>query len=147
MKKQVFLIAVGVILLDIITKLWAQNLLENKTIPLLGKFFQLELVYNDGIAFGMNLISPLFLKFFTILLILIGIWYIIRSKNITKYESWSYGLILWWAIGNGIERVFFGKVTDFFSMQYFSVFNVADIAITLWALLFLYTAFFTTNTK
>lgn len=31
---------------------------------------------------------------------------------------------------NALERALFGSVTDFISVQYFSVFNIADVGIT-----------------
>ncbi len=47
------------------------------------------------------------------------------------------------AIGNVIDRIAYGKVIDFLSFHYadvyyFPVFNIADIAISLGAMLFIY---------
>jgi signal peptidase II len=50
----------------------------------------------------------------------------------------SFGLILAWAIGNGIERVFRWYVIDFIGVEYFSVFNLADSFITIGAILYIY---------
>ena len=50
----------------------------------------------------------------------------------------GYGLTLGGAIGNGLERVFLGQVTDFISLRYFAIFNVADIAISVGILCILY---------
>lgn len=147
MKKLLFSIAFGTIVIDITTKLIAQEILANTSIHILWDFFSLRLVYNPGIAFGIETFSWMPLKILTIWLIIAGFLYISKQKNITKTEAISYGLIMWWAIWNAIERIFVWKVTDMFALKYFSIFNIADIAITIGAILFLYFAFFLDNKK
>lgn len=86
--------------------------------------------YNSGAAFGMfqngNLI-------FTILaFIVIGaiIYYFPRVET----EDWTLklamGLQLGGAVGNLIDRLLMGKVTDFISVWNFPVFNIADASIS-----------------
>jgi signal peptidase II len=40
------------------------------------------------------------------------------------------GLILGGTIGNGFDRIVYGTVTDFITVHWFPVFNVADAAVT-----------------
>ncbi len=40
---------------------------------------------------------------------------------------------------NAIERTLFGSVTDFITVKYFAVFNIADIAITCGVIVLVYT--------
>jgi len=66
-------------------------------------------------------------------------YYFFSKKEVrTAIKDISIALILAGAIGNGIERIFVGEVIDFIGVKYFSVFNFADIYITLGALLYLY---------
>jgi len=88
-------------------------------------------VHNTGIAFSLP-IEGIILKALTIILIIIiGVYFLKYEKlrdNI--YTQVAYTLILSGAIGNGIERVYFGAVTDFIAIKYFAILNFADIFIS-----------------
>ena len=138
-----YLTILSTIILDAITKHLALIFLQEK-INILWDFLYLEYILNDWIAFGINI--P-FLKIITIILIFWIFYYYIKESWKLKAESWksnssklltfSFGLILGWAIWNGIERTFFGEVTDFIGVKYFAIFNLADSFIFIWALLYL----------
>ncbi len=131
------------ILLDWITKILASSFLTQK-VPLLWNFIYLEFMQNSGIAFSIP-VPYMLLKILTIVLI-IALYYYYKSerktaKN-TKLLDISFGMILAWACRNAFERIFHGKVVDFFWVQHFAIFNLADVGITLWAILFIYHSFF-----
>ena len=142
MKKNIFYIILVIwLLLDGATKYAAFSYLKDP-ISLIWKFLSLELLMNPGIAFGLTL-NQSFLKVLTICLILWIFYYYFteeKKKNSLIINS-AFGLILAWAIWNGIERVFRSEVIDFISIKYFSVFNFADIFITSWALLYIYSLY------
>jgi signal peptidase II len=85
---------------------------------------------NTGVAFGMfqgaNLI-------FSILALLVSIAIIYYYPRVPKTD-WTLrialGLQLGGALGNLIDRVVFGFVTDFIALENFAIFNVADMSIT-----------------
>jgi signal peptidase II len=85
-------------------------------------------VKNTGVAFG----TPLPGISFVVPLILLGISIFIWKswKNISQIEKTGYLMILTGGLLNTLERTIFSSVTDFISVQYFAVFNIADIAIT-----------------
>lgn len=123
---------------DTISKLIAENHLSEK-IYLLSDFVFLQYVENTWIAFSIQ-IHPVLLKIMTIVLI-IAIFYYYKSEK-KQYQNSSiydiaFGLILWWALGNAYERIFYEKVIDFLWIQYFSIMNLADIAISVGAGLFI----------
>lgn len=124
--------------LDSITKLLAQNYLTD-TKNILWDFVFLKYAENTGIAFSIQIPTQL-LKILTIVLI-IGIFYYYKQErklySSTKLIDISFGLILGWAIGNAYERVIHEKVIDFFGIQYFAIFNIADVAISMWAILYM----------
>lgn len=94
--------------------------------------FEITLTYNQGIAFGMFQGSALFMAPVAVLIAGGAIVYTIRNPN----ESWlgvvAMALLASGALGNLIDRVAFGRVTDMFWFKAidFPVFNVADSCIT-----------------
>ncbi|MDD5770295.1 MAG: signal peptidase II [Candidatus Gracilibacteria bacterium] len=126
-----YILIIFLIFLDLITKYLAKiNLLEQKS--LIGDFLYLKYVENIGIAFGIPL-TGILLKILTISIIGIIFWYYLKeekNKN-NKFINFSFILILAGALGNGYERIFNSKVIDFIGVKYFSVFNLADIFITI----------------
>jgi signal peptidase II len=132
----IFIIVTAILVFDRLTKLFfVQSLSAGQTIPVIKGFFYLTLVYNRGAAFGIlkNQIP------FFILATSIAIFFIIfHIKKSSSLEKVALGLILAGAIGNLIDRIFFGYVIDFIDVHmepvfYWPVFNVADSAITVGA--------------
>ena len=132
-----YLIIIIWVFLDLFTKNLAFNGLQEK-VNVLWDFLYLQYFENTGIAFSTQIPG---LKYLTILLIIwIFYYYFLEKKNIKnkKLLDWSFWLILAWAIWNWIERVFNWYVIDFIWVKYFSVFNLADSFITIWAVIYLY---------
>lgn len=124
------------ILLDWFTKQSALVFLQEK-IPLLGDILYLQYIENTGIAFSIQL--P-YLKVLTLVLI-IGIFYYYyqyEKKQKNKLLDIAFWCILSGAIWNGIERVLNGYVIDMIGVQHFAVFNLADVFINIWVLMYLY---------
>lgn len=125
-----YIIIIIVLIIDIITKFLATDLFQ-KNFPILWDYFYLKYVENYGIAFSINI--P-FLKILTIILIIMIFYYYFKEEKKKKNRiiDLAFWLILWWAIWNGIERIFNWKVIDFIWVKYFAIFNFADIFISLW---------------
>lgn len=85
---------------------------------------------NTGAAFGM---LPGFSDVFTILAIIVAIAILIYFPQVPR-QDWplrlAMGLQLGGALGNLIDRLTVGHVTDFISVGTFPVFNVADASIS-----------------
>ena len=135
-----FISCVAIVALDQFVKLWCVNVLEPiGKIPVIEGVFNLRFVENTGAAFSM-------LRGNTVFLIIVPalaaafMFYLLLSKKITsKIGSWGITLILAGAVGNLIDRIFRGgAVVDLFDFELinFPVFNVADIAVTVGAILF-----------
>lgn len=128
--------------------------------PVLGNFFRLTYIENPGMAFGIDIGGKLFFSLFSILLSVGIVYYLYRSRSENIGFRISLALILGGAIGNLIDRtfygvifneapLFFGKVVDFFDVDFFDVnilgyslsrwpvFNVADAAVTIGIILLL----------
>lgn len=139
-----FIIGAVLIALDQLTKfLIKANLETGQAINIIGEFFQIEHVKNPGAAFSILSGQRIFLVVVPLIGIIAAIIYLSRHKNahFTLYLSWA--CIIAGGIGNLIDRVAYGEVTDMISFSIFPpVFNVADIAVTCGcALLVFYTLF------
>jgi len=130
------LIIVSVILsLDQLSKfIVTSNVSYFQPVPVIKNFFYISLVHNRGAAFGiLKNQTPLFI--FTSILAIILIILNLKSGKNGKSYSIFLSLILAGALGNLIDRVFFGYVIDFLDFRIWPVFNVADSAITIGAVL------------
>ncbi len=123
------------LVLDQVTKIAVRARLEpSETLPVIESVFHLTYVRNTGAAFGlMSGQQSLFV--FTTLFILAGIgvfWW--RARPRAFVLAASLGLIVGGALGNFIDRVTLGRVTDFFDFRIWPVFNVADAALVMGAI-------------
>jgi signal peptidase II len=127
-------IAVAVIAVDHATKWWALQALDDRNIDLVWKL-RLNLVHNQGAAFGFgSRYAPVFaLAALTLVLVLF------RSAAgfHTKVGQVGVGLVLGGAVGNLLDRLLRdgsgflgGRVVDFIDIQFWPVWNVADMAIS-----------------
>ncbi len=98
----------------------------------------LQHVTNPGMVFGIRLFPPSTLIVITIIAIIGMILYIFFSPDLPKNQSIPLSLILGGAIGNLIDRIAFGQVTDFISvdlpdaiMLRWPTFNVADSSVSI----------------
>ena len=134
------------VLLDRATKAFFSDLLEyGESIPLIQNIFHLTLVHNTGIAFGLFKdygVVFIIIPTIAIVLLIFNIYYY-RHNNEALSRSYIIGfsLILGGAIGNLIDRIQFGYVIDFFDFRIWPVFNVADSAITVGAVIIAFKCF------
>jgi signal peptidase II len=132
-------VAAVVVVLDQLTK-WA-ILIWLERAMVLTPFFNLVLVWNRGVSFGMfdseSRVGPWVLSglAFAVVALLLG-W--LRRVD-DPLTATGLGLIIGGAIGNVIDRVRFGAVIDFLDFHalgwHWPAFNVADSAICVGALL------------
>ena len=99
-------------------------------------FLNFNLIWNEGIAFGLFSFDEKFyynlITIFICLIILIIIWFMLKSKG---FEKISFLLIIGGSLGNIYDRIYYSAVPDFidihFNNYHWFIFNVADIFITL----------------
>ncbi len=101
--------------------------------PLEGLLPYMRIVYwhNSGAAFGLFQRGNLILTILAIIVIGVIIYYYPRVSPEDWWLKLAMGLQLGGAVGNLIDRLTLGQVTDFISLSTFPVFNVADSAITI----------------
>jgi signal peptidase II len=135
-----FLITLAVVSADQLTKFWIRsNLAVGESLPESG-FFQLTYVRNTGGVFGLFQGQSFLLTIFSIIgivVILLLVLFMYRQFHIlnTLPGKISMGLILGGTIGNLIDRISLGYVTDFIAVGTWPPFNIADSAVTVGAIL------------
>ena len=133
-----------------------------QSINVIGDFFKITFVENPGLAFGIDVsnTSKLFLSLFSLLASIGIFYYLYKSRDQKLVIRMALALILGGAIGNLIDRtfygifygyapVFYGKVVDFFNVDFFDftilgrtydrwpIFNIADASVTIGVILLL----------
>src|SRR5262245_4748660 len=136
-----FGVALSSVLLDQWTKHWAtDNLAFRDPVRVVGDLVRLTYTRNSGIAFGMFAGQNFPFYIFSIVAALAVFWLWSRHPQLPAARQWSLALILGGAIGNLVDRVRAGEVTDFILLAWrgheFPVFNVADVCVTCGVILF-----------
>ena len=144
MKKFRYLLVIGVIVLDQIIKVLIRSTMYiGESLPVIKEVFHITYVQNRGGAFSILSGQGLILTVVPLAAIIFAIWYM--EKHLDEHWSLflSLSLIIGGGIGNLIDRILLGFVTDMIDFRFFPVFNIADIAVCVGAgFLILYTLIF-----
>lgn len=161
-----------IVLLDQLTKLWVKGISipflgihfdgfpYGFSRPIIGDFLRLTYIENPGMAFGIDIGGKLFFSIFSVLASIGIIYYLFKVRQESVFFRISLAMILGGAVGNLIDRVFYGvifdeapffygKVVDFIDADFFNinifgyhmnrwpVFNIADASVTCGVILLL----------
>ena len=138
-----FLIALLVVAADQLSKIWIRsNLLVGQSLFEAG-FFRITHVHNTGAAFGLFqgqsfLLIIVALAGIAVLLVYALVIYRKFPLLDNRLGRSTLGLVLGGAVGNLIDRLRFGYVTDFIDVGLWPAFNIADSAITIGVILLAY---------
>ena len=166
-----------VVIADQISKFWIkgfhtpflnikhEGMYIGQKIPVIGDFFRITFIENPGLAFGIDIDSniKLWISLFSLIASIGLLIYLYTVRNENFGFKLALALILGGAIGNFIDRafygiiydyapLFYGKVVDFLDFDFFNltlfgksydrfaIFNIADSSVTIgiFLLLFLY---------
>ncbi len=125
-------LAACVVALDQVTKAWAREALAAGPTPFIPGVLDLSLVMNTGAAFSIGSGSTwVFVVLATLICVACTIW-VARDEKMGLPLVCALGAVAGGGVGNLIDRVVAGQVTDFFATSFidFPVFNVADIFVT-----------------
>lgn len=150
-----------VIAVDQLTKWMAEANLELHEPFAVFPHLNMMLAYNEGAAFsflaGMGGVQR---WIFATLAVVVSVFIINWLRKLRKEQVWTavgLALVLGGAIGNLIDRLLYGKVIDFIDFYlnfnvplllnngHFATFNVADIAITIGAVLLVFLSLFASD--
>ena len=131
--------------LDLVSKNYAENNISfGQSYTTFLPFIDFFLIYNSGIAFGLfdgygDLASNILL-IITVIILAYLIRMLIQEK--VQIAKLALSLIIAGALGNIVDRIVDGRVTDFLHLEIanfsFFIFNLADAFITLGAILIIY---------
>ncbi len=129
-----YAIGASVFCLDRLSKIILCNRMSpGESIPVFPDIFNITLVFNKGIAFGLFSRPPYLFPYIAAIAALILLFIFYKKTNMAS--SVYLGLISGGAIGNLADRLRFGCVIDFLDFRVWPVFNIADSAITIGAIL------------
>ena len=134
----IFSIALIIIFSDQLTKfLIRKNLQLNESIQIIKSIFHLTYLNNTGSAFSLFQGYNLFFIIFSVIVIIAIIHFVKKIKESQKLMQLAVSLLLGGTFGNFIDRIIYGKVTDFIDFRIWPVFNVADSAVTVSVIIFI----------
>jgi signal peptidase II len=133
-----FATAGGVFVVDRLTKIWAEHALADRPIDLIRGVLTLRLTTNSGGAFSLGQSAPWFFAGATVVVSALIVLTAFRRRSV--WSSVALGLILGGALGNLADRVLrgpglSGDVVDFIDFHVWPVFNAADSAVVIGAIL------------
>ena len=143
------LFIITIFLIDRITKILVINSAEKigEVNISLTSFLNINLIWNEGIAFGLfsfdEKIYYNLLTFLIIVVTLIILWMIVKTE---KIEKLAFMMIFGGSLGNIFDRLIYFAVPDFIDFHvknfHWFIFNVADIFITVGVILLIYNELF-----
>jgi signal peptidase II len=134
-----FAVAAGILILDRLSKAWVEHTLAGRPpIRLIPGVLSLTYTTNSGGAFGLGRSAPWLFAGATIVVTAVIVVFAFRPMR--PSVAVALGLILGGALGNLADRAlngpgFGGPVTDFIDFHVWPIFNLADSAIVIGALL------------
>jgi signal peptidase II len=140
-----FALSIIVVACDQASKYWAEVvLIPYKPLPVIP-LLNFTLAFNTGAAFsflnGTGDWHRLFFSGFSLIMSVVLIIWLYRASSQARWLCAGISFILGGAVGNLIDRAFYGYVIDFIDVYYqhhhFATFNIADSAICIGAAFFL----------
>ena len=122
-----------VVALDQVSKAAARSSLTlGQPVTLVPRVMDLSLVYNTGAAFSIGSGKGLLFVVIAVVIAAACTALTCKERTIPLPLAATLGCVVGGGVGNAIDRVVFGRVTDFFATTFidFAVFNVADVFIT-----------------
>ena len=131
-----------VIAIDQATKAWVRATLDvNESIRVLGDYIRITYIHNEGAAFGLNVGEHSSIVFLVLAVAASGLvlYLFLTTNQGERLQRVALALILGGAFGNIIDRIRWNMVVDFMQVgvggHYWPIFNVADSAVTVGAVL------------
>lgn len=147
-------VSLFIIITDQLTKLWIKGLnlpwlginLHGLPLgtsrPIIGDFLRLTYIENPGMAFGIDIGGKLFFSVFSIVASAGILIYLYKARNENIAFRFALAMILGGAVGNLIDRVFYGwlfsegplfygRVVDFIDADFFNI-NIFGYHLTRW---------------
>lgn len=133
-----FFLIFFIFLVDRVSKFYVINLSSDfDTLNLkITSFLNINLIWNEGIAFGLlSFNEEIYYNIISILIFLIILYILFQCFKDQGISKYFYVLIAGGAIGNFFDRMVYNSVPDFIDLHYkefnWFIFNIADIFISI----------------
>ena len=140
----IFILLIITVVFDQITKVIARNTLSSvDELSYLGNMLTLRHTENTGAFLSLGSDLPESARFWIFsVMVSVGLgyvlWQLLRDKVMGQFETVCWAIIIGGGIGNLIDRIGRGSVTDFLNVGIGNlrtgIFNVADMAVTFGAI-------------
>ena len=131
-----------ILIVDIVSKLIVKHYLTLGSISIINNFLNLKYVENTGAAWSIFDNNRYIVLVLSCMIIIGIIYYIFKEKPSKIISRIAYSLVLGGALGNFINRLYYGYVIDFIDVKFFGynypIFNMADIFIVVGVILLIY---------
>jgi len=139
---------------DQITKVIAAKYLVGKPIDVLGDWGGFYYTENTGMAWSFLSDKTWLLAIISFVACIVIAYFYFKGKFKSKWTKISLVMLFIGALGNGIDRLFRGYVIDFIKFNFFKlfggefpIFNVADIFVTIGAIILIVALLFIEGDK
>lgn len=140
-------IAALIVIADQVTKWGITSYVPENTVLWDARLFQIIHVTNTGVSFGLfqGYLWLIIIVVFLEMALILALVYLLRSRFSFLDNTLirvGAGLVMGGAIGNQIDRIAMGHVTDFIDFKVWPVFNVADMAAVIGTIIIAYCIIF-----
>ena len=144
--RKIVLISSILFILDQITKLIVGFCIDlNTSVTVIKNFFYISNVHNYGAAFSVLYGNTIFLIIISLVALFLIYHFMIKDKNLKKFDIIIYSLLIGGIFGKLFDRVIYGYVVDFLDFNIFGygfpVFNIADVCIVISVILLIIDSF------
>lgn len=121
--------ALAVVVVDSLSKWWARHYVGRTGRHVWGPVW-LRVTYNTGISFSLNRTGPVGTTLIALVIVLVVMF--VAFQAMPGWPTVGFGLLLGGGISNEVDRLVRAphQVTDFISVGWFPVFNLADAAVS-----------------
>ena len=147
-------IVIFIFLIDRISKTYILKIaeLENILNLYVTQYFNIYLIWNKGIAFGLLSFNENYIyNLISLLIIIVNIIILIMIIKLDGFKKYSLILIFGGSLGNLFDRIYYSAVPDFIDFHindfHWFIFNIADVFITLGVICLIYAEIFLDKKK
>jgi len=120
-------VSLSILLLDQLSKAYIKATFDlHESVPILNNIFHITYIRNTGAAFGILAKYPYLLAIISILVIIAIVIFQKAIEEQGRMSMYGYSLVMGGALGNLIDRIYYGSVIDFLDFRIWPVFNLAD---------------------
>lgn len=126
------LIGMALVIIDQVIKYMVNiNMTVGQSYPLIEDFLYITYIKNTGIAFGLFKDNNLFMIILIIVIILILLYFYNKEKNKVFSLNIAMTLLISGAVGNLVDRIYYGFIVDYIDFTFWPGFNLADSLIVI----------------